>query len=1322
VILDCSHTPVSQPSGLTGHFPADGESLRAVPVRSLSSHSALPLHLSSLPVNHSSLTAHYSAADSDSHAVHHSSHSDCSGLAHYGYQYATVTVTATAQRIHHPSLLPISQPLLPPHPPLLPLSHTGHHSSAHTPAAHHFTPDSRITPPSHLEMSNTTPPTNISTSSNGIPSPLPVGPITNDELTASFNYITQRNHGRSHSPPRLHQPHTAAVATTPAAAALLAVATPSRYSPLSIPEAPSSSTTDMEDDAITTAAPATSQRFIEQEDARMRTARKRMMTDPLAVTPGGPDSPTAAPAPATFNGNTTGLHHAQPDGLSTTVTAPTPSSSSSSPYSSFPSASSSSHSLPQGKKAKTSATAKQSRTINSFFRSDSSTTLPTSAVPTPLTTDTASTPAHPQTPHAGPGHPSLSSVPSDSSQHLIPPSLPITVTSSSPVTVAESAPAAPPAQPGKKGKSKSRNRRSNEESTNTTTAATSVSASAASPSAAAAAHRHKAALEQEREAAHSSIAAAHADIAMLREYIARNNLPLPTTAAPVAASASQPVSLTQPSRPSPSPVSGSTTEMKQQLSSSPPKPATNASPPPTNSKAEKPERHLPLPLREMHLPKDTKIAALGLARVSNTDFVLAVRLQAGQNRAGLHKLLSHPTFPPRNSHPTQHRQAIAQLLADKSALNLPVPAIPAIVLSLTSPSRLEQEIARCQANSPVLPYLLGLRAYTDSSPPLHLHPTLSSIPRSLLVPSWATLLGPATRSMGVNEDTNHQSIVLNTPNVYTREIIFRYIGHHIDLATTWANSPTTHFTSESPSDRQWVQQTRATGAINVDLSLSDYNIRYHFTQLCGFPTGPQFPVPPGQYANQEELYGNNRLLYEFLTLAAPHCTPDIHVNPAGYTSQTITFYHEPQYRHELYNLVGATSPAHGIVRPIKVRFQQCKKATSVCCTFCWRGGHTSHRCPYNLSSSNPVMFMDDNGTGAVPMQYGQRACRHCYAFDHLESSCSLPAPDHICKLCDEAGHSSYACTRYSATWVPLTPAPPRSGTPGPTSLATSSSGQGTPARINQGTRRPSPILTQQTTWANLYHQPRDPVAVHNHLPPPFLHPSAFPSLPLPQPPVSNCYTRPTNTTPPLPASPAASTASPLPSPPPTPERTTVSPPPLRYNTDPAISAQLAGLQSIVEKLVGMVAETRTVSAETQSLQALVMEQSAQIRQLTVVLQHQSLLLSQVNMVHTQSGAAPSHQPSAATPPTTSIFITASPNQSPAPTMTNNTGTLTSHLGVPTRGDPVPGSAPQPVHPASQSASPTDNNAASPSTAYPPSSLTQYLPGGNSHTRQPTSPQ
>lgn len=655
------------------------------------------------------------------------------------------------------------------------------------------------------------------------------------------------------------------------------------------------------------------------------------------------------------------------------------------------------------------------------------------------------------------------------------------------------------------------------------------------------------------------------------------------------------------------------------------------------------------------MPSRNKIIELGLPTVSDTDFVLSVRPNP-DSRGLTHRLLAYEAkLPPYGSQPTQHRQAIAQLLTDRTALNLRVPQIPVVVLTLNQDSSLDQQIDCSPANSPLLPFLHAMRDYTPNSPPLHLHPCLASLPRSLLIPSWATLLGPSTRSLGHHDGTH--PIVLSTPNRWTREIISRFLRHHIDLAARWgdARHDQLNSTSESSADQEWVKATRATGAIRTGLEVMDYNIRYHYTQLSGFPTGPQYSVLPGQHVSPEELYGNNRLLHTFLLQAAPHCMPVFHVSAGGYTSTTITFYHEIQFRQELYDLQGRVSPQHGIVRPIRVRFEQCKKAASICCTYCWFGGHTSHVCPRNPEAD----IVEGDGSEAehdsseTVMRYPQRACHFCYGFDHLETDCPVPVSARYCTLCDSEGHSSFNCDNYKAKWVPLTPLPPR-----PTA------GPGIPTNGSKAasqSRRPNPIITQHTTWGSLYHPPRDPQADPHAPPAPFLHPSAFPPLPSA---AASPYSVPPRDavhgiphfgaqSAPPPVSPAASTASPT-------QSSLASPVPSRpvpSSTDPSVSCRLDRLEAMMERLTVTLTEVVSVSKETKALQALATNQAAMLNeanarllQLSAFLQTQDLRVLMMQAASTTSPTPPVGYPP---PPPMTVSATASPHQSP--TFVNNIG-------------------------------------------------------------------
>jgi hypothetical protein len=1174
-------------------------------------------------------------------------------------------------------------------------------------------------------MSNITPPSNTTTPS--IPSPLPVGPITNDELTASSPFITQRNHGRSHSPPRLHQLHTAsanATTTTPASAALLAAATPSRYSPLSTQLASSlADAVDMEDDTNTTAAASHAvasshqiQPLPAQDDAVMRIARKRMMTD-STVTPGGPDSDSpSATTPTTANATATGQHYAVNRSTATTTSTSPSSSSSSYSSSSSPSSSSSSSSTSssaqQSKKAKTGLGAVgqgKTQPITSFYPKHTSRAV-SESLHTPTQSVTASTATTAATlvstsPAVIAPSPETAASPTSSTPAPSPPS-PAPVASVQLTSGNESTP--PPnstpsqagANPASDSGAKKRGRKPKKQSTSSPATATSDSScnTAQSPSDLVNTATVTQ-LQRDRDAAIARANSLEAEAVHLRSIISQRNsqasssvIQQPPAPQPGSHSATPP--------PSANAAPGGNSPTHSQAKPTAPNSSTSSSPSssPTTTEESKPRHHRLLAAKDTHLVTDAKISQLGLPRASTTDLVLTIRPYHGHT-VGLNKLLTQPIFPSHSKHPTQHRQIIAQILTDPSALDLAVPAIPSVILACRDPEHLDRAIASSVPGSPLHSYLIAARDYdSNHSVPLHLHPSLTVLrDQQSLVPSWALLLGPSTRSLGFNTETKQHTLVLNTPNSYTREIVCCYLRDRFALASHYASQPAIAFTDETAEERHWLNQARRRGLLAADLQLSDYRFRYQATQLRGFPTGPQFAVTSGVYVSQEELYGNNRQLQEFLAQAAPHCRAVIHTNAAGYTSKAVTFYHEALYRSELFNLLGKTSPRHGIVRPIQVTYWQCQKAASICCTYCWRPGHTAHRCPHNPAAEDPVHLMNDAGTESdtSPETHPSRACQSCYGFNHQEDRCPVPMQERLCRLCKEVGHCSSSCSRYSATWTPLTPPQADSSSP-----RAPSASQASPPR------RPNPILTQHSQWAGLHHPPLNTLP-HDRLPPPFCHPAvAFPPLPiLPRPsepgPIGGTAAP---TLPPSPSPSAATTLSPTTSPSSPTSGLHHNSPPSPPATDPHVTNQLTTLSAAVTKLSATVAALVEDNRQMMHDHHQMVQDNRQMMQLVFALLSQQRGPQPMDTNMLPGANQLRHHPAPAQP---AVNITSSPsltNVNSVGVFYNNNSISSTLIGNPPAGVSS-GSSPAPSSSTSSSSSPTPPS---------PPVASQRHSGGQSH--------
>lgn len=674
-------------------------------------------------------------------------------------------------------------------------------------------------------------------------------------------------------------------------------------------------------------------------------------------------------------------------------------------------------------------------------------------------------------------------------------------------------------------------------------------------------------LERERREADERIAALSSDVQFFRSLLVQQGLSSSSTATrpqPISARAQpsplprQPVSpLSAPPQQSTNPPTG-------------PPPAPPAQQQPTEVKQERKEkgngnRHPPLKPQEAHFISPTKARQLGLPVTSRTDFVVTV--QPPPN-AIVHPLLLNPRLPSRQRQPTLHRQILVEIFTHKAALNIPLPAIPSVLLSCPDTDALQEKIASWSGDpaSPLLAYLTAL--YGRNPADLNAAP-LPSLPANLLIPSWADLLGPSTRSLQFRQETRTHTILLSLPNPLICELVCLHFERFTHLQYWHAGATVSSFThGESTMERDWVAHTRRSGAIQASINLSQYTIRYSAHQVTGFPLGPQWQPRPDQSVSWQQLYGNNQLFINFLESKVPHCQPELHVSPSGFTSRTVTFYHEAQYLYELYALHGASSPPHGVLRPINLhgRLRQCKKASTQCCTFCWGPGHGHHACPYNAAATDPGHVPDREDTGYPPLRYNTSACKLCYSFAHTDQQCDLPVKDQLCRLCGKA-HNTASCPDFSVKWVPLSLPP---------TLAPSG---GKPKQV-----RPSPIITQNSIWAAKY---RAALPSSQQLSPPFLAPHDFPAL-LPHPssdPTSLSLA--TGSASPTPATSSTDSSS-------RPFLQTAPPQPTQTATTAAVSGQLAELTSTVGKLLSIVS----------TLQGAILSKDNQIDRLTSLIEKQ----------------------------------------------------------------------------------------------------------------------
>ena len=405
------------------------------------------------------------------------------------------------------------------------------------------------------------------------------------------------------------------------------------------------------------------------------------------------------------------------------------------------------------------------------------------------------------------------------------------------------------------------------------------------------------------------------------------------------------------------------------------------------------------------------------------------------------------------------------------------------------------------------------------------------MPDSACHSQWAEYLNPNTDTLSSSTSASGTRHVLRL--AFNSELVAAAVRAHIERYTALLLPPRTseeytpaELAALAPWQRSWVLAASRARTLHMEARLDVYAIRYETTLVSGWSPDPDHPLHPSEAGVYGQLYGDTTRFYAFLATYAPHCTackPELRSD-----SPRIQFVHEARYRHELYRLVGRTSPPHGITRPLRLDFKQLRRAQVQCCSVCGETDHTAHACGLRAARPDPATddgkMEVDEARPLLPPLLGAQAvvCRDCYDPGHRET-CHTPHELMICKVCNEPGHTSFRCPQYRTSWVPLT-APPSSHAPNPRPLAL----------IAQQCGRPRPSWSDVASTAD---GPRTTPSPHPAAPA-LADPHAFPALPGSRTPADPAAY--TDTAPPSPSSP---------SPPPSP----TSPP----------SAELAELKAIV---------------------------------------------------------------------------------------------------------------------------------------------------------------
>ena len=396
--------------------------------------------------------------------------------------------------------------------------------------------------------------------------------------------------------------------------------------------------------------------------------------------------------------------------------------------------------------------------------------------------------------------------------------------------------------------------------------------------------------------------------------------------------------------------------------------------------------------------------------------------------------------------------------------------------------------------------------------------TPSSEPDSACHSQWYDYLSPNSDTLSTSTSAEGTRHVLRL--AFNSEPVAIAIHTHLErYFALLLPSPETHSRAALDAmdqwQRSWVLSAERANATHTRATVDAYTIRYETTQLSGWTRGPDHTPSPtlSEHLDYNELYGSTTRLQAFLTRAAPNCFIRTTESLADGTG-IITFVHEAQHRNELYRLQGITSPQDGITRPLRLGFKQLRKPQTQCCAVCGHTGHTAHACPLRAAGKEPApddgnMEADDDTSPTPTLGPDAVVCRLCYSPTHRET-CHTPPDMQECRICDEKGHTSFRCTRYRPTWVPLTP-PPSTHAPNqrPSALIAQQRGLPTPswskvaagyAAPQPAALPPAPSLTDATAFPALpgasYASPTGPPSLATGLGP---APPSQPAPPAPQP-------------------------------------------------------------------------------------------------------------------------------------------------------------------------------------------------------------------------------
>jgi hypothetical protein len=577
-----------------------------------------------------------------------------------------------------------------------------------------------------------------------------------------------------------------------------------------------------------------------------------------------------------------------------------------------------------------------------------------------------------------------------------------------------------------------------------------------------------------------------------------------------------------------------------------------ASPPPDGqSSSAKPTRKQ----RIVHSQGDTD--RHGLATPTSTDFVLTVDTPAGGRCERLH----HTKLATKSNNNDRARRDVVELLSDRTALAIPAPHLSKLLShnavhtfrdldALTSNPTAAQHLTPAERN-----YLAAAAAsrWSDDEGDERGYLRTGNLPTASCHKLWTDLLTPATCAMSATKSRSsggHRLVLrLAFNNEVVCSIVRLYLADYINL---FEGHDTSALDPEAIA--AWKASTSPSGASKASLTVTPYVPRYETTAVTGWPLGPDGPPSSELFMDFTQPLGNLDALRNLIAARAPHCTR-WHVHDRAGASATVQFFHERQYRTELFALDDTTSPRHGIFRPLRLRYKQREPPAMQCCSYCGEPGHSAKTCPLTQAPRSTPATGSSTMDTTSPASPRSGVCRLCYnpAPYHV---CQTPPEQRHCKLCGKQGHTSFVCSQYRSHWAPLNK-PPASKPVNPRPLYIAASQRGVPwsSVVTGPPPAPQPAPTPALPLHSLLH---------------------FPSLPSGHAPPS-----PTPSTASPPASPASS-----PPPSPTSPPAAVDQQALLANVIAAVLAQLTPhLISLADTMAKLTARTDALYAELQEERA-----------------------------------------------------------------------------------------------------------------------------------------